>query len=67
MTHALQAALLAAQAYQADRHAERDQPIPAPLIRLELDGEAIGRLTAPTVSEVIAQRAKRQRFAPGGK
>lgn len=31
---------------------------------ITLNGEAVGRLTAPTVSRLIAENLRRQRFVP---
>lgn len=69
MTLALDAFLHAARSYQAalrlpeasDSAAPADAPA---LVQLTLDGEAVGRLTAPTVSAWIAREARKRRVCP---
>ena len=62
MTYALLAALRTAQSYQTS--AETVEKATIPPIEITLDGETIGKLAAPTVSKIIAENLRRQRFTP---
>ena len=59
-------ALIAAQ-NTARKYENKSNPVdiaPVQPIHLELDGETIGRLVTPTVSKIIAENLRRQRYTP---
>ena len=62
MNFALIAAQNAARSY-VDK-ADPVDSVPSEAIRLVLDGETIGRLVTPTVSKIIAENLRRQRYTP---
>lgn len=62
MNLALLAAQRMAQSYQNKADSVDNAPILP--IQIQLDGEVIGRLVAPTVSRAIAENLRRQRFTP---
>lgn len=62
MNHAFLAARQAARQYENPSYLADEKTIPD--IKMTLDGETIGRIAAPTVSRILAENLRRQRFLP---